>query len=57
MAGEDLEELQEETWWWDRPGSRHVTTMKLEETVTLEKHGAVARFSLWKFSASLPPCR
>lgn len=55
MSGEDLEELQEA--WWARPGSRHGTTMKLEETVTLDKHGAMARFSLWKFSASLPPSK
>lgn len=32
-----------------RPGRRHVTTMKLEETATMDKHGAAARLSLWKF--------
>lgn len=31
---------------------QNVTTMKLEEAVLLSKHGAVARFSLWKFSVS-----
>lgn len=50
MSVEDQEGLQEETWWWARPGSRR-DHVKLEETVTLDKHRAVARFPLWKFSA------
>lgn len=32
-----------------RSGRRHVTTMKPEETATMDKHGAAARFSLWEF--------
>lgn len=32
-----------------RSGKRHVTTIKLEEIATMDKHGATARFSLWKF--------